>query len=113
LAGRTATLHAPFGTHPALAMEISMNQVDGGKASPIGTNAALDHIEVTLTFELGRRTIDLRALRTMAPGHVFDLGRDPEGPVDIIANGKTIGAGEIVRIGETIGVRVTRLFLHD
>jgi type III secretion protein Q len=113
LAGRTATLRAPFGTHPALAMEIKMNQVDGGKASSAGTNAALDQIEVTLTFELGRRTVDLRALRAMAPGHAFDLGRDPEGPVDIIANGKTIGAGEIVRVGETIGVRATRLFLHD
>ncbi len=113
LAGRAATLRGQFGPHPAPAMEMSMNKADGGKASSADTNATLDQIEVTLTFELGRRTVDLRALRAMAPGYVFDLGRDPEGPVDILANGKTIGSGEIVRIGDTIGVRATRLFLHD
>jgi type III secretion protein Q len=113
LAGRAATLRGPFGTHPALAMEMSMNQADDGKASSAHTTATLDQIEVTLIFELGRRTIDLRTLRAMAPGYVFDLGRDPEGPIDIVVNGRTIGSGEIVRIGETIGVRATRLFLHD
>ncbi|MCA6105784.1 type III secretion system cytoplasmic ring protein SctQ [Bradyrhizobium cenepequi] len=113
LAGRAATLRGRFGPHPALAMEMSMNKADDGKASSADADTTLDQIEVTLTFELGRRTVDLRTLRAMAPGYVFDLGRDPEGPVDILANGKTIGGGEIVRIGDTIGVRATRLFLHD
>ncbi|MDI4231928.1 type III secretion system cytoplasmic ring protein SctQ [Bradyrhizobium sp. Arg237L] len=113
LAGRAATLRGQFGPHPALAMEMSMNKADGGKASSADANATLDQIEVTLTFEFGRRTVDLRTLRAMVPGYVFDLGRDPAGPVDILANGKTIGGGEIVRIGDTIGVRATRLFLHD
>jgi type III secretion protein Q len=113
LADRAATLRGRFGPHPELAMEMSMNKADGGKASSADANATLDQVEVTLTFELGRRTVDLRTLRAMAPGYVFDLGRDPEGPLDILANGKTIGSGEIVRIGDTIGVRATRLFLHD
>jgi type III secretion protein Q len=113
LAGRGATLCGRFGNRPAFAMEMNTTQADGAKASSADTNATLDQIEVTLTFELGRRMIDLRTLRSMAPGYIFDLGRDPEGPVDILANGKTIGTGEIVRIGETIGVRAIRLFLHD
>ncbi|WBL81360.1 type III secretion system cytoplasmic ring protein SctQ [Bradyrhizobium xenonodulans] len=109
LAGRTATLRGRFAARHALGMETTMNEADDVKAS----SATLDQIEVTLTFELGRRTVDLRTLRAMAPGHTFDLGRDPEGPVDILANGRTIGSGEIVRIGDTLGVRATRLFLHD
>ncbi|TIW64875.1 MAG: hypothetical protein E5V60_18075 [Mesorhizobium sp.] len=30
--------------------------------------------------------------------------------MDIIANGKRVGRGEIVRIGESLGVRILRMF---
>lgn len=111
LAARTATLRGPFSAIPV--METSMNQTGAGQMSSASTDATLDQLEISLTFELGRQAIDLRTLRTMAPGRVFDLGRDIEGSVDILANGKRIGTGEIVRVGDTIGVRATRLFLHE
>lgn len=110
---RTVTVHSPFRPHSLHPMETSMKPTDAVGAQSADTGVALDQIEVMLTFEFGRRTIDLRALRMIGPGHTFDLGRDPEGPVDILANGRTIGTGEIVRVGETIGVRAVRLFTHD
>ena len=69
----------------------------------------LDQLPVRLMFELGRLELTLAELETLGPGHVFALGRDEHQPVDILANGKRIGLGEIIAVGDAIGVRVTRL----
>lgn len=69
-------------------------------------DASLDDVEVTLVFECGRWPMTLGALRTVGEGHVFELGRPLNGPVDIIANGRRIGRGDIVRVGDALGVRL-------
>jgi len=38
------------------------------------------------------------------------LARPLDDSVDILANGRRIGCGALVQIGDSIGVRVTRLF---
>lgn len=70
----------------------------------------VDSVPVTLVFELGRTQLALGELRVLAPGYSFDLGKDLRAPVDIMANGRKIGTGELVQIDERIGVRVSRLF---
>ncbi|NOJ43837.1 type III secretion system cytoplasmic ring protein SctQ [Bradyrhizobium sp. WSM 1791] len=74
----------------------------------------LDNIEITLVFECGRWTVALGALRDISEGHVFELGRPLDGPVDILANGRRIGRGDIVSIGAELGVRLRgRLAVND
>lgn len=73
----------------------------------------LDDILIKLTFELGRKDMELGLLKSVAEGHVFDLGRDPRIAVDILAGSRRIGQGELVRISQALGVRVTRLFTHE
>ncbi len=74
----------------------------------------LDNIEITLVFECGRWTVALGALRNISEGHVFELGRPFDGPVDILANGHRIGRGDIVRIGEELGIRLRgKLAVND
>lgn len=85
----------------------------GAAAPPSLDEAALDAVDVTLRFELGRRSLGIGELKGIGAGHVFDLGLDPSEPVDLVANGVRIGAGEIVEIGERIGIRVVRLFGRD
>lgn len=70
----------------------------------------LGELPVTLVFELGRSELPLAAVQGLAPGAVIPLGRDPGEAVDIVANGRRIGRGEIVRIEDELGVRVVRLF---
>lgn len=70
----------------------------------------LDQLSVTLVFELGRSELPLAAVQGLAPGAVIPLGRDPGEAVDIVANGRRIGRGEIVRIENELGIRVVRLF---
>ncbi|MGQ4274904.1 type III secretion system cytoplasmic ring protein SctQ [Terrihabitans sp. B22-R8] len=73
----------------------------------------LDDVDIAVTFELGRWSMPLRDLKMLGEGYIFDLGRPAEGPVDILANGRRIGRGEIVRIGDTLGVRLLESLASD
>ncbi|MGY6646320.1 MAG: type III secretion system cytoplasmic ring protein SctQ [Salinarimonas sp.] len=76
------------------------------QAAPTGS---IDEIPVQLVFELGRLEIPLSELESLTSGYVFELGKPLSQSVDIIANGRRVGTGELVRLGEAIGVRVSKL----
>jgi type III secretion protein Q len=71
--------------------------------------ADFDDLPVHLVFELGRLELSLGEVRQLAPGAVLPISRPLDDALDIVANGRRIGRGTIVRIGDSIGVRVTRL----
>ena len=78
-----------------------------------GEAASVDELPVRMVFQLGRRDIPLGELRAMGPGHIVDLGRGLEAGVDVFANGRQIGVGELVDLGgQALGVRLMRLFGH-
>ena len=73
----------------------------------------LDGVSVDIAFEIGHHRMALGELMQLAPGHVFALGANPEGDaVDLVAEGRVIGAGQLVLVGEALGVRVLRLQLE-
>ncbi|GAA0033614.1 type III secretion system cytoplasmic ring protein SctQ [Bradyrhizobium ottawaense] len=113
IGGDRLVLRGPFRlrSHP-LKSEDVMPQNQMQQQPP--SEADIDSIEITLVFECGRWPMPLGTLRTINEGHVFELGRHLDGPVDIVANGQRIGRGDIVRIGEELAVRLRgRLALND
>lgn len=92
---------SPFTTGPAM----NDSPIDNHDAPP-GT---IRDVPVHLVFELGRMAIDVNEIETLAQGYVFDLGKPLSQAVEILSGGRRIGAGELVRIGDSIGVRVTRI----
>lgn len=73
-------------------------------------DADLEDLPVTLVFELGRTLLPMGEIKRLGPGMIVPLAELKNETVDIIANGKRVGRGEIVRIGESLGVRVIGLF---
>lgn len=82
---------------------------DTGTASQALDDATLDDLPVALAFEVGRKAMPLGDIRKLSAGAIVQLDATGQG-VDILANGKRVGQGEMVRIGESLGVRVTRMF---
>jgi len=72
-------------------------------------DASLQDLQVTLVFELARRSATLREVQALVPGHVIELGPLAEQRVSVLANGVRIGEGEIVRVGDVTAVRLTRI----
>jgi flagellar motor switch protein FliN/FliY len=66
---------------------------------------------VTLTVELGRISVPLGRLAGLKPGDVLELNRHGREPVEVTSGGRTVARGELVLIGEELGVRVTTVLL--
>lgn len=90
--------------------EWTMNENTPPPAGRTLEESTLDELPVALAFEIGRTAMPVGEIRQLAPGSVVALADVTEASVDIIANGKRVGRGEIVRIGESLGVRIVRMF---
>lgn len=80
-----------------------------GEAAPEGEAAgtAMGGLPVQVQFELGRLEVALSDLAQLQPGYVFALPAHLEGAnVAIRANGREVGRGELVAVGDTLGVRL-------
>lgn len=65
-----------------------------------------EEIPMTVTIETGRIQMTIKQLMELAPGNVIDLDIRPERGVDLTVNGRCVGRGELLKIGETLGVRI-------
>jgi type III secretion protein Q len=79
-------------------------------ADPTEAPQALDKLPVTLSFDLGQRSVSLAQLRSLQPGQVIELTRPISGgTVQLRANGALIGSGELVEVDGRMGVSITAL----
>ncbi|WP_379071226.1 type III secretion system cytoplasmic ring protein SctQ [Mesorhizobium sp. UC74_2] len=82
---------------------------DTGATGHALDDVTLDDLPVALAFEIGRKAMPLGDIRKLAAGAIVQLDGTGQA-VDIVANGKRVGQGEMIRIGESLGVRITRMF---
>lgn len=68
-----------------------------------------DKIPLTIVVEIGRLKMALSQLRDLQPGKLLDIDVKPEDGVNLTINGACVGRGELLRIGETLGVRILEL----
>lgn len=67
----------------------------------------LAQVPCTVVFELGRVTLSLAELARVKAGHSFALAVRPSAAaVRIVANGRTVGRGEMVAVGDELAVVV-------
>ena len=72
--------------------------------------AAADQIPVSLDFDLGNLAVPLGELATLKPGYVFELPNSLDSVRVIIrANGTRVGHGELVAVGDVLGVQLLAL----
>ncbi len=69
----------------------------------------LADLPIQLVFEIGRAEFPLKEIARMGEGTVLHASPSLSSPVSILANGRLVGKGELIRIGEGLGVRVVRL----
>lgn len=67
---------------------------------------SVDALPVQLGFDVGQLELSVGQLRTVAEGYTFELPATAERVVTIRANGRAIGHGELVDLGDKLGVRI-------
>lgn len=76
---------------------------------PASSLSVLHDVELVVTAELGRTTMQVRDLLGLAPGMVVEIDRAAGSPIDLLVNGRKIAAGEVVVIDEEFGIRITEI----
>lgn len=71
-------------------------------------NSTLGDLPFDVFFEYGRLHSSLKEIRTLNTDHIYPLAKPLQNGLDIVVNDTLIGHGEITKIGQAVGVRVTR-----
>ncbi len=69
----------------------------------------LENIEVQLTVEVGGTKISIGDLMKLNDGSVVELERLAGEHLDILVNGTLLARGEVVLVGERLGIRFTEI----
>lgn len=77
-------------------------------ASPLDTIATSD-IPIKVQIEVGRFEVSLEELGKLQPGYKLPIDINPR-IVYLTSSGKAFGKGEIIEIGDTIGVKILELY---
>lgn len=79
------------------------------KTSPV-SSSSIEDMSMPIILEVGRIQMSVKQLMEMQPGNMLELNIHPENGIDLVANGTRIAKGELLRIGEVLGVRILELF---
>jgi type III secretion system YscQ/HrcQ family protein len=113
--GATPLFHVHIHKHkikllePALFYEEDMDQGETTE-QPVSTEeastVAIKELPLFVTVELTRLRMTVEQLMSLAPGNFLELPIDPAQGVLLTVNGRKIGRGELVYLGEALGVRI-------
>ncbi len=68
-----------------------------------------ENVPLQIHVEVARIKLTLEKLLQLQPGNVLDLAIQPEQGVSLTLNGKVVGRGELIEMGERLGVKITEL----
>lgn len=93
------------------AAKVAPSQVVRPEKAPISKKEKLgiEDVPVTLSVELAQLQMSAKKLLELQPGNTLDLALSPDSSALLVVNGKIVGRGEILKIGETLGVRILEL----
>lgn len=74
-----------------------------------GPSLTAESLPVQLTVEVGRVRMSAGELLALSAGNLLELPVTPEQGVDLVVGGKRVGKGELVKMGEVLGVRILKL----
>lgn len=66
----------------------------------------IEEIPLSVVVEVGRLQMSVKKMLELQPGNLLELDIHPENGVDLVVNGKRIAKGELVKLGEALGVRI-------
>ncbi|MFN4010823.1 FliM/FliN family flagellar motor switch protein [Pannonibacter sp.] len=74
--------------------------------------ATFDDISIDISVVLGKTTMPVHQLLRMGRGAVIDLDVAEEDDVSIYANKTLVAKGQVVLLGDKIGVSITEVLLR-
>ena len=80
----------------------------GVVSSEVPISMLLD-LTLPISIELGRTSMTVQDILRLGRGSVIQLDRLAGEPIDVFVGDRRFAEGEVVLLGETFGVRITRI----
>lgn len=75
-----------------------------------GPPAAIDDLQVPVAFEIDSTLLSLAEIAALGPGAVIELDVAlANARVHLVSHGQTLGCGQLVAVGDQLGVRIERM----
>lgn len=88
-------------------------KIDRPSTEPTDSNTGsldlLKDVEVEITLEIGRRRLRIADVLKLSRGQTLELSKAAGEPLDIFVNGRLLGRGEAIVMGDRYGVRITEI----
>jgi type III secretion protein Q len=85
-------------------------EANATEAEPFDAPLDIGLLDLPVQFEIDSVALPLAQLAALRPGYVIELAAPVlDTPVRLVTHGQTVGYGEIVCVGEHLGVRITRM----
>ncbi|MBN3813935.1 type III secretion system cytoplasmic ring protein SctQ [Paraburkholderia sp. Ac-20347] len=96
---------------PNMSEELDPANADAGLAVDQPDNPIhIGELELPVQFEIDTVALPLAQLSTLGPGYVVELPVPvADARLRLVAHGQTIGYGELVTVGEHLGIRIIRM----
>jgi flagellar motor switch protein FliN len=88
---------------------LNPDAVAGGIASSEVPISMLLDLTLPISIELGRTSMTVQDILRLGRGSVIQLDRLAGEPIDVFVGDRRFAEGEVVLLGETFGVRITRI----
>lgn len=109
-----------FASNEPSVKSVELSEFDGsdvmGDGEPGEENSNIDmilDITIPIAVELGRTTMLLKDVLTLAPGSIVELNKLAGDTVDLMIRGKLIAKGEVVVVDDNFGMRITSICGHE
>jgi flagellar motor switch protein FliN len=94
-------------THP------EANGTSEATNTSVTTMALLREVEVEITLEIGRKKMRIADVAKLGPGATLELDKQAGQPLELLVNGRLIGRGEAVVVGDRYAIRITEIVGQD
>jgi flagellar motor switch protein FliN/FliY len=78
-------------------------------AQPVASLEMLKDVQVEITLEIGRRKLRIADVLKLTNGQTLELSKAAGEPLDLFVNGRLLGRGEAIVVGDHYGVRITEI----
>ncbi|MCP5492505.1 MAG: type III secretion system cytoplasmic ring protein SctQ [Chlamydiales bacterium] len=93
--------------------EFIEDRVDEEEESPPATHTehqdliSADNVPLQITVEVCRMHMPLAKVLTLKPGNTLELSQRPEEGITLCVSGKAIAKGQLIQVGDVLGVKIT------
>jgi len=88
--------------------ESTLNTPEEGKENAARNMDRILDIKLELVVKIGHLNMKFKDVLELYPGSILEIDKNADGPLDLVIGNKKLAEGEVVTVGENLGLRIIK-----